>query len=207
MLRRKHARGFMLGIILFVAAAVTPPGVEGEKIRTATPSGSLNYLSLYVAQEKGFFKEEGFEHEIVVIPGPTGIAALLSGDVDYSGAGGSGMRAAVKGAPLKAIMFQTEKVTWYLAAAPKIAKISDLKGKRIAIGAIGDTLDTLVTTLVRRQGIAPNEITRVAMGPSAITRLSAVKSGAVSLILSVMFLLPVFVRQHPFSDSCTAQRY
>ena len=165
--------------IIFCILTVAPAWVRGEKIRTATPSGSLNYLSLYVAQDKGFFKGEGFEHEIVVIPGPTGIAALLSGDVDYSGAGGSGMRAAIKGAPLKAIMFQTEKVTWYLAAAPEIARVSDLKGKKIGIGAIGDTLDTLVTTLIKREGISANEITRVAMGPSTITRISAVKSGAV----------------------------
>jgi len=179
MLQRKHARGIMLCIVLLAVEAVTPSWTQGEQIRTATPSGSLNYLSLYVAQEKGFFKEEGFAHEIVVIPGPTGIAALLSGDVDYSGAGGSGMRAAIKGAPLKAIMFQTEKVTWYLAAAPEIARVSDLKGKKIGIGAIGDTLDTLVTTLIKREGISANEITRVAMGPSTITRISAVKSGAV----------------------------
>lgn len=152
---------------------------RAEKIRTANPSGSLNYLSMYVAEEKGFFKDEGLENETVVIPGPTGIAALLSGDVDYSGAGGSGMRAAVKGAPIKAIMFQTEKVTWYLATGPNITRVSDLKGKRIAIGAIGDTLDTLVTALIEREGLSAKDITRMAMGPSAITRMSAVKTGAV----------------------------
>lgn len=179
MLRREHASAIALLICFIFPGAFVPTPVWGEKIRTATPSGSLNYLSLYVAQDKGFFKEEGFENEIVMIPGPTGIAALLSGDVDYSGAGGSGMRAAIKGAPLKAIMFQTEKVTWYLAAAPEIGRIANLRGKKIAIGAIGDTLDTLVTTLVKREGLSANDITRVAMGPSPITRISAVKSGAV----------------------------
>jgi NitT/TauT family transport system substrate-binding protein len=179
MLRSEHRVRWeilIFAIVLWMFALAT---ARGEKIRTATPSGSLNYLSLYVAREKGIFKDEGFENEIVVIPGPTGIAALLSGDVDYSGAGGSGMRAAVKGAPLKAIMFQTEKVTWYLAATPEIGKVSDLKGQKIAIGAIGDTLDTLVTTLVKRNGLNASDILRVAMGPSPITRISAVKSGAV----------------------------
>src|SRR5581483_5458112 len=47
---------------------------------------------------RGFFRDEGLENETVVISGPLSIAALLSGDVDYSGAGGSGMRAALKGA-------------------------------------------------------------------------------------------------------------
>lgn len=166
-------------MFIFGFGFVFASGGQAEKIRTATPSGSLNYLSIYVAEEKGFFKDAGLENETVVIPGPTGIAALLSGDVDYSGAGGSGMRAAVKGAPIKAILFQTEKVTWYLVVGPRITRLSDLKGKKIAIGAPGDTLDTLVTTLAEREGLSGKDITRIAMGPSAITRMSAVKADAV----------------------------
>lgn len=164
---------------VFVLASLFASGGQAEQIRTATPSGSLNYLSIYVAEEKGFFKDAGLENETVVIPGPTGIAALLSGDVDYSGAGGSGMRAAVKGAPIKAILFQTEKVTWYLVVGPSITRLSDLKGKKIAIGAPGDTQDTLVTMLAEREGLSAKDITRIAMGPSAITRMSAVKADAV----------------------------
>ncbi len=71
-----------------------------EKIRTSVPGLNLNYLSIFSADAKGFFKDEGLENETIVIGGPAGIAALISGDVDFSGAGGSGLRAAVKGAPL-----------------------------------------------------------------------------------------------------------
>jgi len=179
MIRSEPACRVVAWILFSLVWALALSPAWGERIRTATPSGSLNYLSLYIAQDRKFFAQEDFENEIVVIPGPTGIAALLSGDVDYSGAGGSGMRAAVKGAPLKAIMFQTEKVTWYLAASPEIGKISDLKGKKLGIGAIGDTLDTLVTTLIKRERLSADDITRVAMGPSPMTRIAAVKSGAV----------------------------
>lgn len=164
---------------VFVLASLFASEGRAEKIRTATPSGSLNYLSIYVAEERGFFKDGGLENETVVIPGPTGIAALLSGDVDYSGAGGSGMRAAVKGAPIKAILFQTERVTWYLVVGPSITRLSDLKGKKIAIGAPGDTQDTLITMLAEREGLSGKDITRIAMGPSPITRIAAVKADAV----------------------------
>src|SRR2546425_11411297 len=136
---------------------------SAELVRTAIPRATVNYLSLPVAEVKGFFRNEGLETEAIVIPGTTAIAALVSGNVDYSGAGGSGMRAALRGAPIKAIMFQTEKVTWYLLAAPDIQKISDLKGKRISVGTIGDTQDTLITMLVEREGVSGRDITRVAM--------------------------------------------
>src|SRR5262249_56312348 len=111
-----------------------------------------NYVWAGGGEERGFFGREGVENEPFVIPGKTAIAALVSGNVDYSGAGGSGMRAAVRGAPIKAVMFQTEKVTWYLQGGPDIFRITDLKGKRIAVGTIGDTQDTLITMLMEREG-------------------------------------------------------
>ena len=135
---------------------------DAERVRTAIPRATLNYLSVPVAEIKGFFHAEGLDNETIVIPGSTAVAALVSGEVDYTGAGGSGMRAAVRGAPIKAVMFQTEKVTWYLVSAPEIAKVSDLKGKKIAVGTVGDTQDTLITMLLEREGVAPREVTRVA---------------------------------------------
>jgi NitT/TauT family transport system substrate-binding protein len=150
---------------------------RAEKIRTAIPQANLNYLSIYVADAKGFFKDEGLENETVVISGPLSIAALLSGDVDYSGAGGSGMRAALKGAPLKGIYFQSEKVTFYLVADPSIKTAADLKGKKVAIGSAGDTQDRMITMFAKRGGVTSKEIMRIAVGADTSTRILTIKSG------------------------------
>src|SRR4051812_10565988 len=167
----------LLPIILFILSAAP---VLGEKVRTITPRATLNYLSVPVAEVKGFFRDEGLENETIVIPGSTAIAALVSGEVDYSGAGGSGMRAALRGAPIKAIMFQTEKGTWDLLAAPQGTKNSDLKGKRIAVGTIGDTQDTLITLLAEKHGVGARDMTRVAMpSRNTFTTFLSLKSGAV----------------------------
>ena len=150
---------------------------RAAKIRTAIPQANLNYLSIYVADAKGFFKDEGLENETVVISGPLSIAALLSGDVDYSGAGGSGMRAALKGAPLKGIYFQSEKVTFYLVADPSIKTAADLKGKKVAIGSAGDTQDRMITMFAERGGVTSKEIMRIAVGADTSTRILTIKSG------------------------------
>jgi len=152
-----------------------------EQVRTVIPRATLNYLSIAVAEAKGWFREQGLENQTIVIPGSTAIAALVSGNVDYSGAGGTGMRAALRGAPIKAVMFQTEKVTWYLLAAPDIQNISDLRGKRVAVGTIGDTQDTLITMLVERAGVSGRDISRVAMPSRNTTNtILSLKSGAFS---------------------------
>ncbi len=164
--------------ILILLAVIFAQGAHAEKIRTAIPQANLNYLSIYIADAKGFFKDEGLDNETVVISGPLSIAALLSGDVDYSGAGGSGMRAALKGAPVKGIMFQADKVTFYLVVDPSIKSAADLKGKKIAIGTPGDTQDRIMTMFAERGGVAAREIIRISTGADTSTRVMAVKSGA-----------------------------
>jgi|SRR5712692_3660 len=170
----------MIQLLVIVMVNLLAASASAEKVRTITPRATLNYLSVPVAEVKGFFRDVGLENETIAIAGTTAIAALISGEVDYSGAGGSGMRAALRGAPIKAIMFQTEKVTWYLLTAADVVKIADLKGKRIAVGTIGDTQDTLITLLIERNGLSARDVTRVAMpSRSTATTFLALKSGAV----------------------------
>jgi NitT/TauT family transport system substrate-binding protein len=151
---------------------------RAEMIRTAVPRASLNYLSIYVAEAKGFFKDEGLENETIAIGGPAAIAALVSGNIDFSGAGGSGLRAATKGAELKAVLYQTEKVTWFFVVHASIKQASDLKGKKIAVGLIGDSEDRFSTMFVERAGLSAKDITRIPMGTSSGARIAAIKSGS-----------------------------
>ena len=172
----------MLALFILLALFVLLPlNGSAEAVRTVVPRATLNYLSIPVAEVKGFFRDQGLENQTIVIPGSTAIAALVSGNVDYSGAGGTGMRAALRGAPIKAVMFQTEKVTWYLLAAADIQKLSDLKGKRVAVGTVGDTQDSLITMLVEREGLTSRDITRVAMPSRNTTNtILSLKTGAFS---------------------------
>jgi NitT/TauT family transport system substrate-binding protein len=174
---KKIARQIACVLIAAVTLIVTAASARAEKIRTAIPQANLNYLSIYVADARGFFKDEGLENETVVISGPLSIAALLSGDVDYSGAGGSGMRAALKGAPLKGIYFQSEKVTFYLIADPSIKTAADLKGKRVAIGSAGDTQDRMISMFAERSGVSSRDFVRIAVGADTATRILAIKTG------------------------------
>lgn len=156
---------------------------EAEKIRTAVPGLNLNYLSIFSADARGFFKDEGLENETIVVGGPAGIAALISGDVDFSGAGGSGLRAAVKGAPLKAIMYQTEKPTWYLIVHPTISQVSDLRGKKIGVALLGDSEDRFTTLFVERGGLSAKDVTKITLGTSPRDKILGVKSGAVAAVV------------------------
>ena len=167
----------VVGITLLASTA------RAERIRTSIPGVNLNYLSVYSAEERKFFRDEGLENETIAIGGPAGIAALVSGDVDFSGAGGSGLRGAVRGAPLKAIFYQTEKPTWYLIVHPSIAQASDLRGKKIGVALIGDSEDRFITLFAERAGVPAKELTKISLGTSIGDKILGIKSGAVSAVV------------------------
>src|SRR4051812_5677350 len=77
-------------VCAIIACFVLANSAQAEKIRTAIPSASIHYLSLYVAEEKGFFKEEKLENEVIAIGGPAGIAALGCGGLQFKRPGGGG---------------------------------------------------------------------------------------------------------------------
>src|SRR4029077_11833545 len=174
-------RGVLCILLLGVLLMASP--TWAEKIRTSVPGLNLNYLSVFTAEERKFFRDEGLENETIVIGGAAGVAGLGGGGVDYSGAGGSGLRAAVKGAPLKAIMYQTEKPTWYLIVHPSITQASDLKGKKIGVSLIGDSEDRFTTLFVERSGLSAKDVTKISLGTNPGDRILAIKSGGVAAVV------------------------
>ena len=93
------------------------------------------------------------------------------------------MRAAAKGAALKAIMYQTEKPTWYLVVHPSITQVSDLKGKKNGVSLIGDSEDRFTTLFVERGGLSAKDVTKISLGTSPGDRILAIKSGGVSAVV------------------------
>ena len=75
---------FLLFIpLLFGIVPLSSCKKDDNKITVAEVTHSLFYAPMYVAKEKGFFKDEGLEVEIVTTPGADKVmAALLSKDAD-----------------------------------------------------------------------------------------------------------------------------
>src|SRR5687767_228252 len=62
-----------------------------KKMRIAIPSIVIDFAPLWIAREKGFFRDEGVEAEITYIQGNIrGVQSLLAGDVQVGIAGSAG---------------------------------------------------------------------------------------------------------------------
>jgi ABC-type nitrate/sulfonate/bicarbonate transport system substrate-binding protein len=120
-----------------------------EKIRVTVPAKSLTFLPFYFGQAKGIFHQEGIDPELIVMRPPLGIVALEAGDVAYSAAPGVGMRAALKGAPLRIVMFVQTKLSFSLVGQPGI---SDKKIKTVGVSGIGSTAHYAALMVLKKLG-------------------------------------------------------
>ncbi len=156
-----------------------------EKI-TISISGSYNmiFLSAGVAQKKGFFQEEGLDADVVVMRAATSIAALSSGDIDYTMLTGSVIRAAIRGLPVRLVAGLMNSSPHVLLARAEIKSVRELRGKKVGIGAFGDATHVLGRMIVAHHGVDPDkEVQFLALGPDS-GRFAALQQGLAEVVVT-----------------------
>jgi len=164
-------------------------GAAAQKVRIAMPAKSMTFLNYYVGDKFGIYKAEGFDLSLEVIKTEVGVAGMVAGEIDYTSAIGSAMRAAASGVPIKATMFTMDRVIIFMVARPTIKSIEDLKGgTRVATTGLVATPTYAARVMARAHGLNPDkDLIFIATGDVA-TSLAALQSGSADVaMLSVPF--------------------
>ena len=164
----------LITITLFCAQARA-----ADKIRVSVTNYNMSYLAAGVAAERGFFKEEGLDVEIVRMNANVAMSSLISGDVDYTMIFASVIRAAMRGIPLKVIAVLIDSPPYAFIARPEIATMKALKGKTVGIGVYGSSNDIIARMMLERFGIDPDKETKLVAFGSDGARFAALKEGLV----------------------------
>ena len=163
--------------------------VVAQKVRVATPAKSMTFLNFYVGQKFGIYQAEGLEVSLEVIKTEVGVAGMVAGEIDYTTAIGSALRAAATGVPLKATIFSMDRVLIYMFARPTIKSIEELKGgKTVATTGFLATPTYAAKIMARAHGVNPDkDLTFIATGDVA-NSLASLQSGAADVaMLSIPF--------------------
>ncbi|MGH7927561.1 MAG: ABC transporter substrate-binding protein, partial [Candidatus Binatia bacterium] len=116
-LDRARARVF---VVLVLIAALFPVRAAWaqkthDKIVFSIPSRSIAAIDLYVAKERGFFRDEGLDVDIVQIRGNVAVAAALSGQVQATNGIGTVIRALERSEiPLKVLTVSLKRNLFWL---------------------------------------------------------------------------------------------
>ena len=166
-------------VLLAVIFAFGRGHAAGEIVHMGLSTVGLYELPSEIAKRRGFYAEEGLEVRKVAVRTGLHPAALLAGELDYSTVPGLVMRASLQGLPLKTVMGWFDRPLHMLIGRPNIKKVTDLKGKKIAISSIGSTPHVMVREALLRSGMNPDrDAVFLAIGGSG-ERLVALASGAV----------------------------
>lgn len=134
-------------IILFAAVA------EAARVKVAIPSTTHAVLAFSTARDKGYFRDEGLDVELILMSAPIASRALMGGDVDFATVGGASMPAILRGAPMRFAFSTYRRPMFWLYGKSEIQSVRDLKGKRVGTSGIGSGPDSLLREVLRRNGL------------------------------------------------------
>ena len=155
-------------------------------VRIATVSRSTLDLPFFVARDRGFFRDEGLDAEIILMRSNLTLQAMVARSIDFGTSTGAAVNAIVNGADLRVVLAMSDKPLFDLIAEPAITRIQQLRGKKIGVGGIGSLAEIIIRQILAAHQISQDQVNFLQLGQNSLT-YAAVKSG---LIDATMLQIP-----------------
>ena len=169
------------------ALAVTPVAAHAAPLKKLTISFSektVDFLPLRVANDAGYFKKHGLDVTVRYLPAQEGIPALIAGQVQAVGIGGSdALSAAAQGKKLKLVTTFTPIYIFQFWAQKKYASASALKGQRVGAPSTTGSLYAATILILRKLGLKTTDVAITSLG-SVVNVNSALLAGSIAAAAS-----------------------
>ena len=161
--------------------AAAAPGGPADNVSMGYSNITGDEIAVYYALDKGIFARHNLNVDAQLIAGgSTTTAALLSGQIQIAGAGGSETLSAVaNGADLVVVATLAGVYPYVFEVDPDIKTFDDLKGKKLGVSNIGGSADIALRVVLRQNGIDPEKDVTIVPTGSAANRTAALLSGAI----------------------------
>ncbi|HEY7168233.1 MAG TPA: ABC transporter substrate-binding protein [Candidatus Binatia bacterium] len=180
---KKIVRHYTRCVFVALAALIlvfggNPRSVPAEtaKVKIALPDFSISFLSAKVAQLQDLFQAEGVEAELIRISNPVAMIALMNKEIDYALSTGSVLASAVRGLPLKVVMYSLRTPFHALMVKPGIKSFADLKGK--VFGVATGTTDAILRAMMVHGKLTEKDVKILLISESS-SRLNALATGRI----------------------------
>lgn len=173
-----------LCLLLILLIPPSTLGQEKKLLRVVFVSLSWNnQLPFRIAIAKGFFKDQGLAVEpIFVRGGPTALAALISGDVEFASVGGAQapIRSRAKGLDVHIIGSQSNYTNYTLLGSKQAKTLEELRGKIVGVTGAGAFSDFAIRIYLKRNNLDPDrDVILRAIGGTTV-RAVALEKGLIA---------------------------
>jgi NitT/TauT family transport system substrate-binding protein len=174
----RHSFHYLLLLIVAAMRFAEPTLAQTIKVPYVSISGFQ--APLYLGERAGLFKKNQLDAQLIYMPGGSLIVqALLSGDVGVASlAPPSAVSAWAKGAELAIVAGGIERALNVLMVNPKITRVDELKGKRVAISRFGSLSDISLRDALAYHKLKSQDLSIAQMGGLG-ERMVALTSGTV----------------------------
>ncbi|MCL4185882.1 MAG: ABC transporter substrate-binding protein, partial [Burkholderiaceae bacterium] len=187
-------RRILTVVLAGVVAAALPPAAsaqapEKQKLTIAVGGkAAFYYLPLTIAEQRGYFKEEGLNVEIVDFAGGSAaLRAVVGGSADV-----------VSGAYEHTINLQSNKqyftafvlqgrapaISLGVSSKAKYQSPADFKGMKVGVSAPGSSTNMMVNYFLARHGVKPSDVSIIGVG-TGNGALAAMRSGRIDALSNV----------------------
>jgi len=167
MTHQAHAR-LLAPIILAVFQLLGPrasAAAEPTRLTISYSEKTADFLPLLIASDAGYFKKRGLDVTVRYLPAQEGIPALITGQAQMAGIGGSdAVSAEAQGAKLKLVLTFTPTYVFQFWALPQYANASALKGQRIGITSATGSLYAGTVLALEALGLKPSDVSITPLG-------------------------------------------
>ncbi len=168
-------------LVMLLTSGLASSASADDRVRITYASRSIAAIMIFIANDKGFFKEESLEPQLILTRGTTAIAAAVAGDVEAIHIIGTAIRGIIQGLPLKVLAVNQKLPLFWLVTRPELKTFADLKGKTMAVTTIGGSQQLAGFHMLRKGGIDPaKDITSIVAG-DVPAQLQAQLSGPVHI--------------------------
>lgn len=201
MIYRSHARArgavSAAAIATLLVFAMVLPCSAQQKITVSQATSSMAYIPFYIAQTKGYFKDEGLDVSVVIAGGgPKALAALLSNSVEFALGGATdqinaykrGQRdvrvvgSIMKGLALAVVMQKDVAAKLGITEKTPLAqRVAAMRGKKVSMTTPGSITDTYMRMLFRSQNLEPDKDVSLVPVGTADSMLAALRTGTLEV--------------------------
>ncbi|MGH7811213.1 MAG: ABC transporter substrate-binding protein [Candidatus Binatia bacterium] len=168
-----------IGSLLMVFATGTALA-QSQPVRGAFPSPSIQILPMMVAAERGFYKREGLDLELVFVRGAsTAVQALLANQIQFIFTIGPQMPAVWEGNDIMILAQQVGRPTFSMVVTPDINRVADLKGKKVGV-TFGGSTAAGTKALLELNKLNPDKDVDYISLPGNEPKIAALKQGIIA---------------------------
>ena len=168
--------------VICIAVAKLKPAVT--TLAVGYPARSIGAIQLFIAQEKGFFREEGLQGQPDTNKSRRGeggdahreICSLITRSPPAR-------RAFQAGAPLKILVVNLQSPLFWLVTRPELKTFNDLKGKVMGTTSFGGVQHTAGLRMLRKGGLNPEKDVTVILAGDTQTQFQSLASGAIHMAI------------------------